>query len=277
MTPDTTLGFEQVAIELVRGIADAVADRPGLTEAQRSVSQQTTVYSVMGLQPRDPVEIMLAGHCVIYDHMLRDGARDLLRGQDEQIKLRARPGTLASGKMFLSSLDMLLRMQNRGAGKISTLPTATQSSTPREPVPQPPTEVAHPPPPPAAPAKPRFVCERVHPPRHPQGANAPRYGAAFRLRETARPDAPRMDERPGPASFRAHLRGTVSHIALPVPEGCSIGAPAESFCSPIGAPVAARDPVPEQYGIAPVSSRPQTAARPDRITPAIQPASIGET
>jgi hypothetical protein len=67
----------------------------------------------MAYNPRDPVETMMAGHCIVYDHMLRDGARDMLRGQADEIKIKARPGILATGKMFLSTMQMLARMQLR--------------------------------------------------------------------------------------------------------------------------------------------------------------------
>jgi hypothetical protein len=65
---------------------------------------------------------MLAGQCVIYDAMLRDGARDLLRGQPEEIKLRGRPVNLASGRMFLTTVHTLLRMRDRAADKVATQP-----------------------------------------------------------------------------------------------------------------------------------------------------------
>src|ERR1019366_3782970 len=122
MTPDPDFGFKHAAAEIIRGIVDTVADLPGLTREQRLLKQQTTVFSVMSFRPRDPLELMLAGQCVIYDAMLRDGARDLLRGQPEEIKLRTRPINLASGRMFLTTLHTLLRMRDRAADKVATQP-----------------------------------------------------------------------------------------------------------------------------------------------------------
>ncbi len=129
MTPDPNFGFEQVAIELIRGVVDIVAACPGMAEDQRFIKQQTVVHGVMGFQPRDPVEVMLAGQCVIYDNILRDAARDLLHGQDEPLKARARTGTLASGKLFLSTFAVLRRMQGWTASTAGSRAGAAQTQT----------------------------------------------------------------------------------------------------------------------------------------------------
>ena len=91
MLPEPNFGYQQIVTEQIRGIIDTVADKPGLTPERRAAAQQTVVCSVMAYNPRDPVETMMAGHCIIYDHMLRDGARDMLRGQAEELKIKARP------------------------------------------------------------------------------------------------------------------------------------------------------------------------------------------
>jgi hypothetical protein len=197
MTPDPDFGYEHLMTELIRGVIHTVADLPGLTEAQRLLRHQTTVYAIMGLQPRDAVETMLAGHCVIYDHLLRDGARDLLRGQAEQIKLRARPSIHGSRKMFLTALATLSKMQLRPADTIS-VPRRAEAS-PKQSAPP---AAPNPPPQPMT-AKPRFVCERVHPPRSAPTPTPPRFGAAWRV-----PDAEK------PTTIRGRLRDGVSRISL---------------------------------------------------------------
>jgi hypothetical protein len=142
MTPHPDFGYDQAATELVRGIVDAVADLPGLTEAQRFMKQQTTISSVMGFEPNDLPQVMLAGHCVMFDALLRDGVRDLLHGQREDVKPRSRSGNIASGRMFLSSLHTLARLQKREGTrtgvaqsatepKIETAPPAAPPSPPR--------------------------------------------------------------------------------------------------------------------------------------------------
>src|ERR1700692_1106351 len=110
----TETGFTMLTAmgEITRAVIETVADRPGDSPARRLAPpptppagrpprQQTTASTMMSFLPRDPVETMLAGQCVIFDHLLRDGAHDTLRGQQQDIKLRARPQILVAGKSFL--------------------------------------------------------------------------------------------------------------------------------------------------------------------------------
>ena len=99
--------------EIAREVIETVTNRHGNSPARRIVRQQATASSISSFQPRDPMETMLAGQCVIFDHVLRDAARDTLGGHDPDIKLRARPQVLATGKMFLAHLDKLKTLQAR--------------------------------------------------------------------------------------------------------------------------------------------------------------------
>ncbi len=119
MQPAHTFGYEQIAQEIVRGVIDTIGDQPGLSLERKNVVRQTIACSVMAFNPRDPVETMMAGQCVVYDHMLRHGARDLLSGQGEQITIQARPGILACGKTFLATVTLLLRMQRREVAQLA--------------------------------------------------------------------------------------------------------------------------------------------------------------
>jgi hypothetical protein len=119
MNTDTGFTYQTAMGEITREVIETVADRPGDSQARRRARQQATVYTMMSFLPRDPVETMLAGHCVIFDHLLRDGARDTLRGQPEDIKLRARPGLHASGKMFLAHLNKFEQLRNRSVDKLA--------------------------------------------------------------------------------------------------------------------------------------------------------------
>ena len=106
-------GFQQLVSELLRGVAGAVADRPGQTEAQRFARHQTAIFSVMALLPRDAMEAMLAGQCVMIDHLLRDAVSDLLRSETAAGKLRIRTQVTALGRQFLKHLEQFCRMRAR--------------------------------------------------------------------------------------------------------------------------------------------------------------------
>ncbi len=127
MHPDTALTMQSAMTEIAREVIETVADRPGDSQARRIARQQMTAWSISSFEPRDPVETMLAGHCVIFDHLLRDGACDTLRGQQQDIKVRVRPQVLATGKMFLAHLDRFERLQGR---LLAVLPAAEQTESP---------------------------------------------------------------------------------------------------------------------------------------------------
>jgi hypothetical protein len=121
MQAAATMSTESLVADLLRGIVEAVADRPGETEARRFDRQQTAAFSVMGFRPRDAVEIMVSGQCVMFNHVLADGTRDLLRAEMEAIRLRIRPQLTAMGNTFLKHLAQLTRLQTRPADQIVRL------------------------------------------------------------------------------------------------------------------------------------------------------------
>jgi hypothetical protein len=121
-------GFEQLITELLRGLADAVADRPGETEAQRFARHRTAIFSTMAFLPRDAIETMLAGQCVIFDLLLRDAARDLLRNEAAATKLRIRSQLTAMGRLFLKHLDQLRQLQSRPVQQAAASPDAEPES-----------------------------------------------------------------------------------------------------------------------------------------------------
>jgi hypothetical protein len=106
-------GFQQLATELLRSLADAVADRPGETEAQRFARHQTAIFSTMAFLPRDALETMVAGQCVMFDHLLRDAVRDLLRNDADPSKRRIRSQVTALGRLFLKNLDQFRQLRAR--------------------------------------------------------------------------------------------------------------------------------------------------------------------
>src|SRR5580658_995871 len=131
-------GFEQVATEIIRGIMETV-DKPHLSPERKSAAQQTLVCTIMAFNPRDPLETTIAGQCLVYDHIMRDGAHDLLRGQHEEIKIKNRASILGTGKLFLQTMTALNRMQGRAAKSLAFAKAqeAQPAGPPAQPSPQP--------------------------------------------------------------------------------------------------------------------------------------------
>ena len=128
MSHATLSGSHPVLTELLRGIAETVAVRPGDTEARRAARHQAAAASVLAFLPRDPVEAMLAGQCVVFDHLVHDTARDMLRGLEGTARPRGRAQLIAMGGVFLRYMAELHRFQAR---PVETL--AAQSQRDRSP------------------------------------------------------------------------------------------------------------------------------------------------
>lgn len=148
----TNSGFTMMNVmgEIRRKVVEAVADRPEDTSASRFVRQAATVLTLTAFLPRDPVEAMLAGHCVVFDNLLLDSARDILHGQPIEMKLRTRNQSLAFGKQFLAQIEKFEQRQSRltdqpairapvekaasmsfGPGAPGEAPTATETDRPQ--------------------------------------------------------------------------------------------------------------------------------------------------
>jgi hypothetical protein len=69
----------------------------------------------MAFLPRDAMETMVAGQCVMFDCLLRDATSDLLRSEAQPVKRRIRSQVIALGRSFLKQLEQLRLLQARQA------------------------------------------------------------------------------------------------------------------------------------------------------------------
>src|SRR6266700_3084278 len=104
MEIDTDRLRDEVFAEQLLAVLDTVADKPYPTDQRRYAARQAAAQTMVAYNPRDAVETSMAGHCVVYDNVLRDLARDLLRGQAEEQKTKTAPALFNSGRMFLATL-----------------------------------------------------------------------------------------------------------------------------------------------------------------------------
>jgi hypothetical protein len=158
MTPDTGFTFQDAMGEICKGVIDTVGERPGESGARRMVRQRTVALTMMSFLPRDTLETLLAGQCVIFDNLMHDGARVSLRGPPENMRLRACAQIHVSAKMFLAHLNKFQELQDRQADKLAFQPEARAAAA--EPAPE-----SAPPPTPAPtpiPSGPRGDAPPVH-------------------------------------------------------------------------------------------------------------------
>jgi hypothetical protein len=118
-----------VAQSMLRSIAETICDRPEDTEAQRDARSRDVIHTVLGFQPRDPVEIMLAGMVVTHVHLVQDSARDVLRGQEELLKARTKSTIVALDRGMIGCLKELRMARTRAlaAGDSAEAPAAADT------------------------------------------------------------------------------------------------------------------------------------------------------
>lgn len=129
----SAFGFEDLVGHAVAEMAMAVSARQGEGEGQQRARFQAAVHMIMGLQPRDVIEVMLAGHCVMLHAVMTADVHDSLSGKAGG----SRRGAVTLNKAFSDNLDRLERYRRRPAEGEREAPEATSVQRP-----PPPTERA---------------------------------------------------------------------------------------------------------------------------------------
>ena len=137
--------FQDLFTHVIGGMAKAVSDHPGENPQQGTARVAATVRMILNFLPRDGIEAMLAGHCVMFHELLTDCVGKTVRGEEETLK-RGHAGLLGMNRAFLNSLDRLIRYQRRLSEGSRDAPRAKSPSTPapEAPVQEPPRQEAAP-------------------------------------------------------------------------------------------------------------------------------------
>lgn len=98
---------------MVQSFADALCERPDESAAHRAARSREVVHSVLAFQPRDVLEIMLAGMAVTHAHLIQDSARDALLGQEDVLKARTKSTVVALDRGMIGFLRELRLAQTR--------------------------------------------------------------------------------------------------------------------------------------------------------------------
>jgi hypothetical protein len=113
MTTTPEFGFNELFTCVVGEIAKAICERSGETAQQQFARSQAAVHMIMGFLPRDVVEALLAGHCVMLHETMLAGVHDTLVGEAVAMRRSTRGAIVAMNKEFNSNLGHLERYQAR--------------------------------------------------------------------------------------------------------------------------------------------------------------------
>jgi hypothetical protein len=100
---------ENLVVHIAGDIARAVSGRSGESPAERSLRVQVATDTILGFFPRDMVEAMLAGHCVMLHEVIVDSVRFTLSREVETTRRATRGTIVAMDKAFGNDLDRLAR------------------------------------------------------------------------------------------------------------------------------------------------------------------------
>jgi hypothetical protein len=126
MDPTQPFGFTELFTHAVGATAKALCERNGETREHQFARSQAAVAMIMGMLPRDTIEAMLAGHCVMLHELMVDSVHDTLSGEMETTRRATRSGIVAMDKCFRGNLALLERYQMRNAQWRRDAPAAAQ-------------------------------------------------------------------------------------------------------------------------------------------------------
>jgi len=97
------------------GVAKAVATRAGETEKHHYTRVQAAGLMVLAFTPRDSIEAMIAGHCVMLHEMIVDGVGKIMCPDEAARRPPTRAAIVSMDKAFGVNLTRLERYQTRRA------------------------------------------------------------------------------------------------------------------------------------------------------------------
>jgi hypothetical protein len=103
MDTQPAFGLEDLLTHLITDMAHAVSERAGEPPTQRSARARAAVQTILAFLPRDGIETMLAGQCVMYHELIVDAVHTSLRDEQNASNIAA------MDRAFGCNLDRLRR------------------------------------------------------------------------------------------------------------------------------------------------------------------------
>jgi hypothetical protein len=113
MDTQPVFGPADLIAVMVGDMAKAISERSGETRQQALSRYQAAVRMIMSFLPRDVIEAILAGHCVMFHEVMTDSVRETLRGEPDTTRRGTRSNLVALNRVLSGNLDRLARSQSR--------------------------------------------------------------------------------------------------------------------------------------------------------------------
>jgi hypothetical protein len=102
-----------VAEEMLQVAARALCDRPGDSSAQRDSRTRQMVLSILGFEPRDGLEVMLATLAFGHFQLILDSMSDVFHGQADALKAKTKTAIVPLGRAMLEMIKELRLVRAR--------------------------------------------------------------------------------------------------------------------------------------------------------------------
>ena len=113
MDAQPAFGFKELFTHVVGDVAKALCHRNGEPEQRQYARSQAAVAMIMGFVPRDVIEAMLAGHCVMFHELIVDSVQHTILGELDAMRRGSRSCIVAMDKCFANNLERLAHYQLR--------------------------------------------------------------------------------------------------------------------------------------------------------------------
>lgn len=113
MDTQPAFGSQELFTHVIADMAKAIAERNGETQLQQFIRSQAAVHTITGFRPRDVIEAMLAGHCVMFHELMVDSVHNTMRGEMDTMRRTTRSSIVAMDKAFGNNLTRLERYRLR--------------------------------------------------------------------------------------------------------------------------------------------------------------------
>ena len=143
MDPQPAFTFQDLISFVIGDMVKAIAERDGETQEQQFARSHAAAHMILGFLPRDVIEAMLAGHCVMLHEIMTANVRTTLSGDAGKMPRGPRNNVVGLNKAFNDNLDRLERCRQRPAEGSRDAPETQTTTTPANPSP-PPTAASEP-------------------------------------------------------------------------------------------------------------------------------------
>ena len=115
METQAEFGFKELFAHVVGDMAKAVCERNGETRQHQFARSRAATHMIMGFLPRDVIEAMLAGRCVMLHEMIVDGVGKIMCPDEAARRPPTSAAIVSMDRAFGANLTRLERYQTRRA------------------------------------------------------------------------------------------------------------------------------------------------------------------